>query len=370
MGYAQRPPVSTVRAQADSEVRPTPSKPFELKWQAIISGQNYADQQEASELALFRLGLDATYRFSRDVWFKADGLIQSATGRVQSTFEDETEVENFLLREATLNVRAFRVLRLSAGAISQNALGAPTLVSGQRSFPGAEEALTFSNRWAQLEISARQTIPTSTTFANQSTEMESTPTFFNETIQLKLKPHPYIILGGHVTHWAFADLSKSTAADSARFGNTVTPVQGNLSEFLYEYSGLEAGGYGHARLSKYFRVKAGGSFMQNNEAPEGLNQGQVLFGEVELRNLIPGVSIVPRYESIINQADVSPAVFADGDYGYNNRQGQLVRLGLDFYKMGFKLEAAYYDGRTIEDSSIQSDNQYFFINFSTRPRQI
>jgi hypothetical protein len=361
------PPSSYASLQINPPVAKKSAGLLEAGWTLGLGGESFANDREQAQSAGFDLGGALRYGLLKSVEVKAKANISLYSGYVQSRFGDQTPRSGVFLQEAVVQIQPISQLTLLAGAIDQGHLRAPLLVSA-RPFPGALQRLVLSSERLELQVKAQQTIPTSTTLATRSVDIESSPTFFTETCVLTARPFQNLTLTAHATHFAFRDLPSAVAGESSVHGNTVDDVTPNKSRFVYNFDGWLAGGGGTLAFSDNVSLIAEGYMIQNSQAPESYRNGQTAALSLEL-TLPNGIELVPKAEVYFNESDVSPAYYNSSAHGHGNRVGWVADFEVRFKKRAFE-EAFKVGARLIEADLInpdlnQSRQRHFMIRFET-----
>lgn len=336
---------------------------LKLYWKSLTEGRLSASEIQNSQYVSFFLGTKAKYRFTENFQFLLNARLRLRSETTQSLFERKDAGNQVYLYEGLMRWKPFDFLRFDMGAVNMRYLDAPLLVTDQP-FLGIRETLGWGSEQFRVNFHFLQAVPTSRTFSSQNVEIESTPSFTSETLKLSVRPHRRFLAKGHVTHFAYNDLPGAVALESRIYGNSVPPTTGRYGQFSYGFDGFETGGEIDILLSRALKTSAGLSYLKNNEAPDKLNRGQIVFGELTWR-MKDGVYLIPRYSTFINQSDTSPAYYNSEIYGHNDRVGERIDLGLLLKNFGWKVTATYVDSQSIHKDPLEPSQQFYWIQLET-----
>ncbi|MBK9293877.1 MAG: hypothetical protein IPM57_05445 [Oligoflexia bacterium] len=337
-------------------------KKVELKIKPAMSGTTFAnDIGERINAAAFRVGADLNLNLSPILDVTSSTWAIMVAGQSLTRFGDGTSTSGVYLKEALINIRPVEFLSLHAGAINQGYLNNPLLISDSAVFPGIKEKLFFKSDIFNLSLIAEQTIPTSNTLSTKAVDKEEAPSFLAETISVETKISRHLDFEVFGTLYHFQNLPSKVAAESAVLGNSqpaqLTP---NTAEFSYEFNGWLAGAATKIKIAPEVKLIFSGSAIENSQAPDSANHGQLLSASTEIKfskNLV----ITPSVENFFNESDTSPASYNSYAYGHNNRQGFGTGLTLDFPESKFKVVTKYATSDVINESFNQGKQQFLRI---------
>lgn len=349
-------------SNSSAETSATGSSPtrFSGAWQVSIGGRSYTEGLDKADAATFSIGADAVYRLNKWVKLSADGEAVFYSSQVQARFKESSDSNKIYLNEFVVEFKPLEFLTFQAGAVNQGFLQAPLLVN-DRAFPGLRE--TFHIEALNMTITAQQTIPTSTSFNSNRSDLESTPTFFTETIETKWQLFPSMLVSAFITHYSFSNLPSVVAFDSGKLGNTTSGFLAPNSEFFYDFDGFVVGGEAVYKLNSTIAINFGGTFMENTKASTASNRGQLL--EAGLRLKFSDIILKPRAELFFNESDTSPAKYNSGRYGHNNRKGESFSLRTEFPQWGFQLQARMTNSNLINSNAFQNDLTSYEVSLET-----
>ena len=370
LAYAIEPDQSQVAKTPDQTQEETYRGWKKPDFAAFFEGHSFSEGK--NEENLVRLDLDASTRYTLADWsyFQFSPRLVLSNGRVQQRFDVEaSQSARFSLRDTYVSLHTsagewLENVELRLGAHWQRFLRSSMLVSGRRSFIGAQEraALKFDPEW-KLKFVSQQVIPDSSSDDGFRDDREKTPLFTTETLALEWKRKDVAEVTPFITHYRYSNLPAVVAADSATIGNTVDGQVGPDSRFRYAFNGWMAGVDTTYHLTSSLGIELYVYNIQNDKAPAGARRAQwVQFGTpIDISDTM---SLKPSYAQYFIEADVVPAIYNSGTLGHNNRTGQRIGLDIDFKKLGFAIETRYIQANTITETPEQNKLYSFYIGLA------
>lgn len=340
-------------------------KRIELLINPSISGNNFANELgERVQAASFGLNINFNYKLSSILDVTTSTRASMMAGQSLTRFGEGAPSNGIFLNEALVNFRPSNYTSIHAGAINQSYLGSPLLVS-DTAFPGIQEKIFFKSEKFSLSLVAEQTVPTSNTLSTKTSDREESPNFLTETIKLETQLIKQISFDVFGTLYHFSNLPSKVAADSAVLGNSQPEQAGpNTSRFTYDFNGWVAGAATRITIAPEVKLIFTGSAIENSQAPESTNHGQLISFATELA-LGKDLVLTPSVENFFNESDTSPAYYNSYVYGHNNRQGFAGGLVLDFPQSKFKISTKYVVSDVINETYNQGKQQYLSIKLET-----
>jgi hypothetical protein len=312
---------------------------------------NYSEGKDTASQVQFGFSPILKFEFSPSFVIDADTTMNLSSSRVQSRYNNQSN-NNFILNELSMNYLPVDFAKLSLGALNQNHLNSPFLVSGV-SFPGiaARVEKKFTN--FTIGYKGQNLIPTSTSLDSDRTDQEKMPGLVTQGVFANYKLKEAIQLGGQINLFNFSNLPSIVAFESKRLGNSVTGIASGDSHFENEFSGISASYYTNIKYNNSFEQNLSLSIVENGQTSSGNNRAQMIETNISYKtesiNFIPGVGV------FYAEPDVSPAYYNTGLLGHNNRQGLKYSLRTEFNKMNLAVEASYVDSKVINTSVYQDD---------------
>ena len=298
------------------------------------------------------------HQFSPSLISKLQVDLKIETGASQSNYIDEFAPKQApKLREATLNYLPFSYASLSLGAINQNRLGLPLLISDQ-TFVGAFERLSLPMDGAEIFIELEQAVPTS------STQFSKLPSFFWGKLGTEVKPFSYLNLELHGGRFAFQDLGEAAANRSRFWGNSIDGIGNAQSRFVYGYDVWELGGKIEFPF-RDFTPYASFQWLTNTQAVS--NQGFVseIGSKVEAS---PSFLFNPRGQFFALASDLVPAFYTSEKIGHCNRVGYSIAIDFMLPKEETRFSLSWVSSEPILNSSFQDSFRYLSIAVATSYR--
>lgn len=362
--------VSSARAELTNEIKAkleprTEAGSWHGDWKFEIGGQTMDEGNDESTVAF--IGARARVNYNATSWLrvKALPLVEAAGGRIQERFDDtEAGGSRFGVREAYVGLRPVEFFELRAGAIYQNFLEAPQVVSDRRTFIGAQEIASHKfNNFIGGSIVLQQLIPTSVSFNSERAEKEKMPSFHTQSLHVDGQPWDWFSWSGRAGHFAWSELPRKVAAQSQIDGNTVAGELTPDSRFLYGFDGYFWG-------AKLTFLEPGSlqpileySGATNTMAPTANRDAEIIglgakwaFDSVELKAM---------FKHYFSEPDISPAYYASSNFGRNNRIGDGVTVEAELRKLKLTVRGEWNQARTINSSSTQDTWNFFRLSLES-----
>lgn len=360
----QRPPLEASLTLPYSVLDQAVERRWSGQWWMGSSVQNFSEGKDEGTSNTVKAGILFAYNLAPWARFVTEVEARFVGSRVQTRYEDDILTSGLRLREGYISFGEVETFEFRAGALSQRDLNSDLLVHGRRAFPGVREQLNMGPKTAQVSLWAQQTMPTSYSLNTQRAEREKTPSFLTETASLTLKPAETVDFYFAASHFRFNNLPAVVAFESSALGNTVDGDVAANSDFKYSFEGFALTAQGCWCSPGPLSFRVGGQWLQNTEAREQSNRGQLLYIESTLR-VGKAMRITPRFSSFFNESDSSPAYYNRWEWGNNNRKGLIADLDVEFPQYGFKIGASYVQAAMINQDPFQFDKQVFMIGVET-----
>lgn len=341
--------------------RATAADRFTGQYAVAVGGNSYQEFIDESVYAGFAARSQGEYRLAEQFRLKGDFQFRARSGRIQSRFEQFNQDVFIQVHEASAVVTPTPWMTLQAGVHSQNFLRS-RLLFDDIGFPGFKETLSWSFGKSTVSLAGQQAIPASRSFNLERTEVETLPVLTTETLEWSHAPSDSWDWTLFASHYQFSPLPSIVAFEGRLYGNQSTGELPANSQFRYRFNGLLGGGLVNFRPLTRTEVSLGGQWIENLAAPVS-NRAQSVSAAVSYD--FGDVVVKPAIEKYFNGRNTGPAVYSDGFYGRNNRDGWAYRLDLDFNRLGFRVSGALVDADVIDRSDTQNRMQAFFIKVET-----
>jgi hypothetical protein len=326
----------------------------------------YTDSSDEQTAALLRVESDFIYPFSRELQLHSDVDLALLSQRVQQDIPTSDAFESgFRLKQVVLTYKPVAFADLNAGVVNQRRsfTDIPFLVD-DRGFPGLMQNVHFGDEDLQLTGFLEQGIPTSTSLDTDRVQKEALPMYFSEGLKLNWKPNDTVTISPYVLHYAFYDLPSVAAADSANLGNDIINAGETNAAFQYHFDGFVVGTSADWWVQSHWKLNVEYQALRNFQAPSNLGAGALLVGRSCF--CYSSIKVTPGVLVFYNEADTAPAVYNDGRFGHNNRQGQGAELKVELPNWKFSTVGRFINSDVINDEpNHQSHAQYFEIFLET-----
>ena len=254
----------------------------------------YEGEQEAS-LVIFGFNPDLKFKLDPKFYINANVSLNLLSSRVQIRYLSQND-QNFFLNELSMNYEPSKNFKFSVGAINQNHLDSPYLVSNL-SFPGLLASAHASTGGMTFGYKGQRLIPTSTSFDTDRTEKEALPSFQTHGLFADYKINDNFKLGGQINYFSFSDLPSVVAFESQITGNDVTGIEIGDSRFTEQFSGFSNSFYAKGMFQKNLGAKLNFSIVENGNTFDGDNRAQ--FIESGLIFKFKSFDIIPSYAMVL-----------------------------------------------------------------------
>lgn len=330
-----------------------------LEFNVGLLGLSKEDVYLNSKYAAATVGISGETKFNSYLSARLATTFYMAAGDSSNRYANEGSKEGpaptfFGLDEAALKFEPFEVLALQAGVLPTEFSSFPTTFD-TASFPGLKESLNLKGDYLHAVFFAMQAIPTADGPSVKATESGITTTFNAYGTEIKTNPDDMdaLTLKASALHFQFNNLTTSAATDSKEKGNTVLPTE--QARFMYGFVGNEFGIGGSIRFSRATKLTLGGTFLRNNEAPEGSNKGYIYSAALKTRVFKGDLTTTLGY--FYNESDTLPASYIAPARGGTNRFGQFVNITHNLVKDKIKSFVKYIRANEIEDRPKTADRE-------------
>lgn len=313
---------------------------------------------------------ELTYDLTSWGRIKTDLTLRVISDRTQYRFTRSTDAFGIGYKEIVAEIEAINGLKAQVGAISQRFVKNDLLINDDQAHPGVR--LSYEGQWDQhrLELIGERVIPTSDSLETERREKEETPSLEVISLSADLFTNSWVRPSVTLSTYEFSDLPSIVAYESNLYGGNSILSEGDKSssEFLYNFRGYSVAGFVCFCYFKDFSMGVGLTRLENQEAPEAFNRGQIISVGAELR--LGDLHIIPEYVSFFNESDTSPAFYNESWFGHNNRQGELYRLIVRFANLGFRFKAETSRADVINPNQNQNEQKVYRFMIMTNAFEI
>lgn len=213
---------------------------------------------------------DLEHQLSKNVDFRFEAGGAFEKGNSDSLF-DNSPIEaqsRLLFKRAEFKWEPSSNIKLLAGSIYLQDFDQPILLSHRGSLLGTKQVINaYLADQLNIEFSALQAIPNNSNFSNRLDQVdEGNPEFYLETLGLTYgDARNFLKL--KASHYAFDNLSNSSAAVSRYIGNSTYVFDKDNAEFIYSYQGWTQNISFQYENSSMI-IKPFANFVENTAAPE------------------------------------------------------------------------------------------------------
>lgn len=305
-------------------------------------------------------GLKASGNFeaqlNSSIYFHAGAGFRIQTGSNNSLSLAEFAPEReWLLDHAQLEWKGLEFLNITLGAINQNWLNSPLLVSDMAFMAAKQKARINLPGSLSFTLSAQQSIPNNQTLSLRAGGIdEGTPHFFVQggTIEFDSK---FTSISASAHYFIYDKLASGVANQSRFMGNNIEGSS-TQSRFVYGYEGWNSTlilAYHPSEILYQFYAQ----YLFNNKAPDEENTG-FFVGPIIAH---PNFKLALRYFYL--EANASVGFYNEKKLGHNNKKG----ISLEFTKKNlansFDLYFEYSRAQVIKSNPLDGDMDYFAISF-------
>lgn len=342
---------ATTSMPIEAVEQPSLTKPYQLGMTFKSGMAQYSTLSDERTAGLLRVETSFRYKIIDELTFKADVHLLLLSQRAQQDLISDAFDEGFRLKQAFAEYKPLNQVTLSAGVINQqrNFAFVPMLMD-DRGFPGFAQSFSFEMGEVRTQVFAQEGIPTSRSLNSNRVEKEATPVYLSQGVRMEWNPSNSFRLTTFGLHYSFQNLPSIVAAEGYSHGNTLTSDSTpTSSRFMYAFDGLAFG------VSEEWKFLPNYSFglelqtLRNLRAPRAYNSG--VFLTADLCFCFSKVEVRPAFISFFNESDTSPAVYNDGRFGHNNREGNGGQLKFVFPKWKFSAVGRYISADVINETA-------------------
>ena len=230
-------------------------------------------------------------------------------------------------------------------------------------FPGARLSGHFGNDSFGGQWFVMQTVAASTVASRDVYENNQNPRLGLEGLRFFARQKAWEI-DAEVFHYNFSALPAQVAHLSRFDGNTILGPNPQLADFTYGFDGIGTSLYGSFVLPA-FKLGAMGSYLENSQAPSGVNKGfenSMIAEFTSLKNLVfnPSIGIFKK------GSDFFPAYYLNNIQNMTNMQGQFARLMVYPRNRDWGVRMDYVEGEVIRQTLYQDNVSVIKVSWVQR----
>jgi hypothetical protein len=336
---------------------------FKREWSLSVGGISMEHGKDSEAAAFFYGGVNFDYHFTSWLRTHLSPRASVFSTRVQERYSDSGEESRLWMYDGYLAVDPAESIEFRGGSLNQKYHGTGLLISGLRSFPGAQEILKFKSENFKAALIFQQSVPTSHSLNDERMSQEKLPTFMTQTVQLSGKNFGLVEWKASGGLYDWNNIPDKVVSDSRRIGNVGVGENVAGSKFLYDHQGWYfaselclCSGSGLGGVIEFERV-------HNLKAPGDSADAQLIgFGpKFEIGN----VEMDLRYRPYFIESDATVAAYNKSKFGNTNRNGYNIEANVTFKKEGFTIFAENYNAKPINRDPNQRDLSIFYLGVET-----
>ena len=344
------------------------SSEFEVQgfWRPHIEGSFLSNREGRERLMKIKLYGKFDVEFNSYISGRFEPYLVIKEGEIQRRFtrSESTFVQMY---QGFFDVRPMEGMSLQIGAVNQDYLSAPLLVSDQ-AFLSALIGYSHIKSKYEWQVVVQQSMPSVINSFRRHNEIADSPYFSSLFVYGEWLPSDYYSFKGHVTGFYFADLPSFIAYQSKTYGNTVSGEKSSAN-FAYSYYGINGDISTQIHVLPELYLSLGYNGLINLGAPFEKAYGERIYSVADM-DFWKWTKLYSRLEYFYNTADSAPAYFNSEIYGHNDRKGFLTELKAFFPKGNFEVGVRYVLSSSIQqeisNSSLGEKQHSFMVFVSSR----
>jgi hypothetical protein len=333
-------------------------------WNFAMLGISTEEGKDAGGAAALYGSARFDWRFTRMLHAKISPSVSLFSSRMQERYDDDSFQNRIWLYEGYLSLEPLKYFEARAGALNQRYHGTSMLVSGLRSFPGAQVIgkLPVGGDF-EADLVLQRVVPTSHSLNTERENEEELPLFTTETLLLKGKTFGWLKWNTSLGHFRWSNIPAKVVFESRRIGNE--GLGENIPGSVYRYAHEGYYGAGEFCLCTDNAVNFTVEYerIHNTEAASDAADAQLIgagpnfnFGDYELDI---------RYRRYFIESDATVAYYNKSKMGNTNRIGDYLEVQLHFKKEDFWAFAEAYQADPINTDPNQRDLRLYLIGVAT-----
>ena len=242
-------------------------------------------------------------------------------------------------------------MSLQIGAINQDYLSAPLLVSDQ-AFLSALVGYSHIRSKYEWQVVVQQSMPSVINSFRRLNEIADSPYFSSLFLYGEWLPSDHYSFKGHLTTFYFTSLPSFIAYQSKTYGNTVFGEKSS-ADFAYSYYGFNGDISTQIHVLPELYLSLGYNGVINLSAPFEKAYGERIYLITDM-DFWKWTKLYSRLEYFYNNSDSTPAYFNSEIYGHNDRKGFLTELKAFFPKGNFEVGLRYVFSSSIQQEVTRS----------------
>lgn len=360
-GLASAEPVSTSVIEVTTGAH---TRNWSGDWKFGIGSSGYNQGNDEGTAAEFRLTARFDYEFTK--WLKAHVVPRAEffSARLQERDDaDDAGPSRIRLLDAYLNLSPVKFVEVHSGAIGQDKLKMPLLISPRRAFPGARELVVVSvGPEVKIMAMAQQLVPTSISFNSDREEKEKLPGFQTQSLHVEGKHRlaEWEAIGGH---YRWNEIPSRVVFESCKTGNIANCDNEKSARFPHGMEGYFWGAEASLGPKKYPQPLLGWRGQTNSKAPD--SAGDAESWSVGAVYEVNDIEYRAEYLKWYSEPNTTVSAYTQTRYGQTNRDGNGVAFKVDFKERGFSVVGEWYNARRINFNPSQDTLNAYSLTVET-----
>ncbi len=356
LAHAQDMNTSSLKSESSA-------RPFAFKgdWKFDLGGGTAQEGKDTWSAGYLYLNSNLDFKLNSMLNAHFEPMARLYGGRAQERWDDDTLESRVGVTDAHVSFEPIKYVQLKGGVHSQRILDEPMLVSGLRSFYGAQEILKGEAGEFKGRLVFQQVVPNSYSLNTEREKQETLPWFKTEHVEIGGKHFGWMEWKAKGGLYQWSDIPSKVAFESIRQGNSGDNATIPTSRFYYSHQGW-FGGASLCYCDNNSNVGLVGDYnrVHNNRAPGDAADAQMLgFGpKIKWK----GIELDLRYHSYFIESDATIAGYNKSRLGNTNRIGDHLEANLRFVDQHFSIYGEMYKAKPINDRDVEQKNmeQYYF----------
>ncbi len=340
-----------------------PPRKLEGEWNLSMGGISLVHGKDNEAAAFFYAGFNLDYKFAPWLRARLEPRASVFSSRVQERYSDSGEESRLWMYDGYVALEPVKFGELRAGAINQGFHGTSLLISGQRSFPGAQAIAKYGTGDFNARLIVQQVIPTSHSLNTERATQEKMPTFSTQTLQLSDKNFGLIEWKAGVGLYDWSNIPDKVVSDSRLVGNVGVGENIAGSRFLYDHQGWYAAGSLCLCTGSWISGIIEYERVHNMKAPGDSADAQLV--GIGPKMIFGDIVVDLRVRPFFTESDSTVAAYSKSKFGNTNRTGYNIEANVHFKKEGFSIYAENYQAEPINRDPNQRDLSIIYVGVET-----
>ncbi|MBL7545830.1 MAG: hypothetical protein JNL11_18580 [Bdellovibrionaceae bacterium] len=352
-------------ASAEPLLKTSVQKPSnESRLRLMLRSNGYETQFEKADVFQFRVNYYLKYFVNPSIYLKVNPIARLNSGHVQSVNGAESLANRISIQNAGAYYEWMKESYLGIGILDQYEVFSALLIDDQIAFvAGQAKQSHVTGPWTFSAFS-QSAIPNTESSTTDQNGKESTPMLTSVGVSSTWSPNERNTTHAKASYFKYSQIPTSVSTASVIGGNTSADFRISETQraFKYEYYGLDTEINFRRHLHKSAYLLGSASFLENQGAPKGINQGYRYGGGAGINILTHNELELSGYSFRI-ESDAALASYANTDYFRTNHLGYEFLASWKNVKQNFRVSFAFVDLRLIVENPAQSDGKIYFLRF-------